>query len=319
MAKKTQPMLCGIDVSLESLDIAHSDGVVNRIQNCDPDITRWLASLPADSSIALEATSDYHELVMEKALACGMKVYLINGKQLHHYREALNQRAKTDQRDAQLLLRYLSHEQAQLTPVKPVTGQEKTLWRLLKRRAALVRARKQLQQSLGGLAETEAICDELVEHLNRQMKVVEKHLSHLGRSLGWTPLLKRCQGIPGIGAINALGLVASFHRGEFKRSDQFVAYLGLDVRVRDSGKFKGRRKLTKRGDAEMRRLLYNAAMSFARNPLYKPLYERLREQGRSATAAYVILARKLVRVAFSLLKNGEDFEQEVFRKACIAT
>lgn len=319
MAKKTEIMLCGIDVSLNTLDIAQSDGVVSRIQNDVPDITGWLTDLPADTCIALEATNDYHELVMEKALASGMTVYLINGKQLRHYREAINQRAKTDKSDAQLLLRYISNEQSQLTPVRPVKGQEKTLWRLLKRRAALVRTRKQLEQSLRGLAETQSICEELVEHVNRQVKVVEKQLYRLATSLGWGPVMKRCQSIPGIGALNALGLVASFRRGEFQRSDQFVAYLGLDVRVRDSGTLKGRRKLTKRGDAEMRRLLYNAAMSFARNPRYKPLYERLREQGRSATAAYVILARKLVRVAFSLLKNGGEFESETFRKACMPT
>ena len=37
--------------------------------------------------------------------------------------------------------------------------------------------------------------------------------------------------------------------------------MGLDVRVRDSGTFRGRRKLTKKGDPEVRRLLYNAAMA----------------------------------------------------------
>lgn len=41
-------------------------------------------------------------------------------------------------------------------------------------------------------------------------------------------------------------------RGRFKTSDAFIAFLGMDVRVRDSGGYRGRRKLTKAGDPELR-------------------------------------------------------------------
>lgn len=319
MAKMTQPLLCGVDVSLESLDIAHSSESFIRIQNTESAICSWLDSLPANACIALEATNDYHETLLQQALARGLEVYLLNAKQVHHYREAVNQRAKTDESDAWLLLRYLSSERSHLRPVNLLTEQEKKLWCLLKRRAALIRARNQLKLSLKGLSETEAINDELSSYINRQVRQLDKALLAMARDLGWWEAVQQCQSIPGIGLINALGLVASFHRGHFRNSDQFVAYLGLDVRVRDSGQMKGKRKLTKRGDSEMRRLLYNAAMSFARNPLYKPLYERFRNQGKSATASYVILSRKLVRVAFALLSQGGYFEQDRFRKACIAT
>ena len=47
---------------------------------------------------------------------------------------------------------------------------------------------------------------------------------------------------PGIGPINAAALVAIFHRGVFSKSDAFIAFMGLDVRVRESGYFKGKRK-----------------------------------------------------------------------------
>ena len=115
--------------------------------------------------------------------------------------------------------------------------------------------------------------------------------------------------------MNALALTTCYNRGDFRTSDQFVAFLGLDVRVRDSGKLRGKRKLTKRGDPEMRRLLYNAAMSFARDPRYKPLYDRLIERGMSSTAAYVILARKLVRVTFTLMARDMEFDPKKFLAA----
>ena len=319
MAKISEGLLCGVDVSLDTLDIAQSDGVTRRIANSAQAIKAWLSILPERSAIALEATGSYHEVLQDQAVERGHQVYLINGKQLHHYREAVGPRAKTDRHDAGLLLRYLSHERAHLRPQQPRDEAETRVWRLLKRRATLVRARAQLQLSLGGLEETEELSQLVGQQLKDAIRQLERLIHKAARGLGWTPMLRQCESIPGIGKLNAVGLVASFHRGHFERVDQFVAFLGMDVRVRDSGRYRGKRKLTKRGESELRRLLYNAAMSFARDPRYKPLYTRLRELGKSSTESYVILARKLIRIAYCLLSRGEFFDQARVKSPCLAT
>ncbi len=81
------------------------------------------------------------------------------------------------------------------------------------------------------------------------------------RELGWQSDLALLRSIPGVGPLTALVLVEAYYSGHFSHRDPFIAFLGLDVRSKDSGKFKGRRKLSKCGSAEARRLLYNAAMS----------------------------------------------------------
>ena len=91
------------------------------------------------------------------------------------------------------------------------------------------------------------------------------------------------------------------------KSDSFIAFMGLDVRVRESGYFKGRRKLTKRGNPEMRRLLFNAARSGSRTKQWNTYYLSLRERGHSTTAAAVALSRKIARLAFALMKNRSEF------------
>ena len=58
---------------------------------------------------------------------------------------------------------------------------------------------------------------------------------------------------PWVGPLTALALVALYHRGEFVCADAFIAFMGMDVRVRESGQWRGRRKLTKKGDPEVRR------------------------------------------------------------------
>ena len=119
--------------------------------------------------------------------------------------------------------------------------------------------------------------------------------------------------------VGYMALVATFHRHHFRNADAFVAFMGLDVRVRDSGKFRGRRKLTKKGDPEIRRLLYNAAMSACRHPHWKSYYQSLRDRGFSGTAALMALARKLVRVCYALLEKQVSFDPGIRSIPCNAT
>ena len=318
MAEQVRTVIYGVDVAKATLEVASGEEGGESIANEARAIERWLRSLAAPACLAVEATGRYHEELVEQALSAGHRVYLIDGKQLHHYREAVGPRAKTDAEDARLLWRYLAHEHQQLRPISALGEGEKRLWRLLKRRAALVRIRKQLQASMSGLREMEELTGGVVKDLRAAVRELERMLRQQALDLGWGRELGICRSVPGIGELNALALVSCYHRGEFSGADQFIAFLGLDVRVKDSGQMRGKRKLTKRGEPELRRLLYNAAMSFARDPRYRALYDRLVAKGRSSTAAHVILARKLARVAFSLLRQGEWFDPTRFR-ACATT
>lgn len=310
MANFAQSILCGVDVSKDTLDIATSDEITTQIPNTPDRISQWLASLPEGSKIALESTGRYHEAFLDLAVGAGFDVYVLNGHQLHHYRQAVGPRAKTDAHDAQLLRRYLCHEHDQLTSVNPLNEQQKRLWQLLKQRALLIKMRTQLTLSMKGDPEFQSVSWGAVSELNLAITKVEQWMFALAKAQHWERAIGHCRSVPGIGPINALALVTCFHRGAFQRVDQFIAYMGLDVRVRDSGRLRGKRKLTKRGEPEMRRLLYMAAWSFARHPKFQPLYEQMRSRGLSSTAANVAMARKLARIAFALMKKGEDFMLE---------
>ena len=54
-----------------------------------------------------------------------------------------------------------------------------------------------------------------------------------------------------------------YNRGELNNVDRFIAFLGMDIKVRDLGAYRGRRKLTKKGDPEIRRLLFHGTSSAA--------------------------------------------------------
>jgi transposase len=105
-------------------------------------------------------------------------------------------------------------------------------------------------------------------------------------------------------------LIEPLTRIPFRSSDAFVAFAGLDPRSRDSGRKVGKRRLSKRGPAELRRLLFNAAMAATRTDVWKPIYEHYRAHGLPTTAALVIIARKIARIAWSIHRYHTSFDPQ---------
>ena len=308
MSKLVSEITLGIDVSKDELVICDWDTQqLTRLVNQPEQVKTFLGSLYGPVRIAIEATSSYHLEMVEQAHALGVKVYLINPRQLAHYRKAINVRNKTDPADAWLLARYLAHECASLRPFKPQCAKAQRLWALIKRRGVAVEARQKFQQSFRGIKlPAKALFTEIQKVIAR----IDQQIQALITELGWRADYHRCLSIPGIGPANSAALTAVFHRGAFAGSDAYVAFIGLDIRVRESGKFKGQRKLTKCGEAEIRRLLYCAAQA-ARS--YQPFDDYLQLQlakGLSKIAAKMILARKLARIAFTLLTEQQSFKKQ---------
>ena len=305
MANRVSKITLGVDVAKDECVACdwHTDKILT-LPNQNNSIKEYLRSLHGPVQIAIEPTSHYHLIVVEEALALGYEVYLINPRQLAHYREAVNVRNKTDPQDAWLLARYLVHEGSQLRAYQPQCRQAQRLWALLKRRAVVVAARKQLQQSFSDInLPVQALFTQFQHLLAR----IDLHMRKLIRALGWSNDYQRCLSIPGIGPLNAAALVAAYHRGAFANSDAFIAFIGMDVRLRESGHYRGKRKLTKRGEAELRRLLYCAAQPARCYQPFEDFYQRQLEKGLPKIAAKVILARKLARIAFTLISNQQMF------------
>jgi len=308
VAKPVEKITLGIDVAKDQLVICQwGCEQLLTLVNQPAAIQAWLETLCGPVRLAIEPTSHYHLAVVEAALACGHQVYLVNPRQLAHYRQAVNLRHKSDPHDAWLLARFLAHEAAQLRPFRPQDRRAQRLWALLTRRATVVQSRQQLQQSF---AEVRLSIQALLSQFQQLLQRLDQQIQQLLRELGWWPDYLRCLSIPGIGPANAAALVAAHHRGAFANSDTFVAYLGLDIRLRESGRFKGQRKLTKQGEPELRRLLYCGSNAACHHPRFAAYRQRQLDKGLSKIAARVALARKLARIAFTLMKNQQSFTDQ---------
>jgi transposase len=302
----------GVDVSKAKLVMGQYESeALGEIGNAPEPIAAWLASVPAGSVVAMEATGVYHRLLAHSAHALGLRVYVLNPQALKHYAQAIGQRGKTDRIDARMIARYAKHERAKLRVWQPSSVAADALSRLLVRRQALVRARQMLCQSLSGMPMLKGPRQILLTSFKRMIGGVDLLIrAELARVPQMAALHRRLMSIVGIGEVVAAQLVAALSALRFTRADSFVAYTGLDPRPDDSGQHRGKRRLSKHGPALLRCLLYNAGMAAANSKLFKPLYTQLRARGFQSTEAIVILARKLARIAFALYKSGQTFDAQ---------
>ena len=298
------------DVSKRELVIAvYPDEVgVKRIANQDAAISAWLDTLPAGSVIGMEATGTYHRRLADLAYERGFLVYVVNPRDVYYYARGMGARGKTDPSDAKLLARYVAHERAHLHPYVPPSALCERLTTLLERRAVLVRTRQALTQSLADLPALAGEKRNLFEAVAALLCGIDRELAALTSSDASTAkLVTRLKTISGVGPLVASLLCALFKRFAFRHADALIAYLGLDPRPDESGQHRGRRRLSKRGHPEWRRLLVAAAMSAARTKAWRDYVNLQRAKALPATAVHVILARKMLRTAFAMFKNGQEF------------
>ena len=269
----TSPTVVGVDVAKAEIVVYREDlETIQIVVNDRKTLGRWLKTLPAQSAIALEATSTYHLDTAELAHEMGHQVYMVDAYRLSHYRESIGQRAKTDPCDARLLARYLASEQGRLRVWSPPPQAYKVLKSLLRRRAELINLRVSITLSWSSEPLLKNELAQQLKSFKQAEQSIQKLLQKVSKEAGITENIKRCKAIEGVGELTATGLATAFMRGHFVSSDAFIAFLGMDLRAKDSGKKTGTRRLSKKGDAEIRRLAHNAAMAACRSPTWKPFY-----------------------------------------------
>jgi transposase len=300
----------GIDVSQATLDIAqegHSQ--VHKIANTASGIKRWLKEVPSESLIAVEATGKLHLLVVRLALAAGHQLYVLSPRDLHFYASSIGRRAKTDRLDALMIARYLRHEHVHLHPYQLPSELQAQLQELLNLRHGFIIKAEASRQSLGSTSVKLRGAAKLLRSHDALIAEVDERLQELiQKDPALANAATNLRTVVGFGPLLSASLAHAITRVPFKNADAFIAHLGLDPRPRESGQLRGRRYLSKRGSAILRRLMFVAAMAASKSKLWRPVYQRYRDRGLSSTATLVILARKLARIAFSIVRTGAVFD-----------
>lgn len=300
----------GVDVAKDTL-VSCICGVSKPqlVANEEQAIKRWLKTLSPQAVIGMESTGRYHQSLARLAHQAGLRVYVLNAKDVYFYAKALGARGKTDPGDAQVIARYIAEHHSMLHAWTPGTAAQIRVQELLQRRARVAACRAALRQTLVGMEELGPAVLLLEQQFEHLLRCIDREVQTLVAS---EPKLSQgsavLQSICGIGPQSAAMLAALLSRIEFANADALVAYSGLDPRPCDSGTRSGRRRLSKRGSPSLRRQLYLAALAATRSKAMGPIYHAIRAKGFKSTPAVVILARKLLRIAWAVWKSGKPFD-----------
>ena len=314
------PYIIGLDIAKDTIEVCVLDEAAKAQQATFANhksginkLHRWLKQAGARTGhVCLEATGIYGELVAETLHQRGYVVSVVNPARIKAYAASRMQRNKTDTLDAALIADYC---RTQPPPAwTPPTPELKELRALVRHLDTLKQERQRARNRLAAQTASTAVA----RHLRAQIAFLEQQIAQTQQlirdHINTFPDLKRqrdlLKSIPGIGDLTACRLLAEL--GDMRRFDdvrQVVAFIGLNPRQHQSGKQRTTHGISRMGRASLRAALYMPAVVAKRcNPQLKTWAEHLSQRGLTGKQIVVAVMRKLIHLAYGILKSGRAFD-----------
>ena len=279
-------------------------------------LSAWLTKHHVERAHAcLEATGAYGEALAAYLHDAGHTVSVVNPAAIKAYAQSRLSRAKTDKADATLIAQFC-HERR--PPAwQPLPAEVRDLQALVRRLDSLVGMR-QMEANRLEVAATAAVKASISEHLayldSEVARAEELIRSHIDTHSGLRAQRDLLRSIPGIGETTAAKLLGEVMDVKiYASARQLAAFAGLAPRLHESGtSVKKRAKLSKVGAPRLRKALYFPAIAAIKhNPYIKELGERLRRRGKCPMQVIGAAMRKLIHLAYGVLKSGRPFDPEM--------
>jgi transposase len=313
-----QKLHLGIDVAKAKLDCAlrlakgkYRKKVVENHERGFKVLFDWLAKHEASTvHVCMEATGVYWEAVAKYLAAQGMRVSVVNPAQIKAFGASRLLRTKTDAVDAQLIAEFCFERDP--APWRAPSPSEQALRAMVLRLDALQVMRTQEINRLEVASDTvKPSISAHIAWLDDQIETLAKTIrDHLNNDAALKDKRALLDSIPGLGERTIATLLAFYADPErFANARQAVAFTGIDPRQHESGSsVKGKPRMSKVGHAFLRKALYMPAMV----TLYKTAWgqrfrHRLAAAGKPPKLIIGAMMRKLLHVAFGVLKSGQTF------------
>ena len=304
----------GIDVCQKSLDVyIRPSGKLFQVTNNEIGIKKLAKTLKniQPELIVLEATGGMEIDAAIQLTQAELAVAVINPRQARDFAKATGQLAKTDVIDAKVLAHFADAIRPEVRQISDESSRQ--LEDLVARRrqiSDMITAEKNRRRGKTNSVQTDI--DEHIEWLKKRLKDIESQIkSAIAINKDWKQKMYLLTSVPGIGEVVAVTLISSLPElGTI--SHKSISYLvGVAPLNRDSGKFRGKRKIWG-GRAKIRCVLYMATLVAVRfNPVIKAFYERLVNKGKLKKIALTACIHKLLIILNAMMKNNSFWRHEV--------
>jgi transposase len=307
----------GIDVAKETFQVTLVHAEQSRRAEFPNELTgfaqlgRWLAKRDvAQVHACLEATGRYGDDLALWLHQAGHMVSIVNPARIKSYAQSQLRRNKTDMLDADVIADFCRTQQPEAWT--PPSAEVRELQALVHHLEALEQMRQQEANRLSAGVPSATVRTTIEAHLaflDAQREQLEQQIrEHIDQHPSLKEQLRLLCTIKGIGERTAFRLIAKDLR-RYADARAAVADAGLNPRIVNSGVFKGRTRLSKVGDASLRKALYfPAVVAIQHNPIVQPFCERLAQRGLCNLALIGAAMRKLLCLAYGVLKSGQPFD-----------
>lgn len=319
MEQEKELSYVGIDVSKAKLDVAllrdggkFRDKVIGNDRKGFDALLAWAAKHAVTRAhVCLEATGAYWEELAEFLVDAGFEVSVVNPVLIRKYSESLGERSKTDKIDARVIARFCAERRPERwqAPSKMV----RSLRALVRRRDALIELRTEELNRRDSASEPRVLqsISQVIAHLDDQVASIERQIrDHIDSDPTLKDQRKLLETVPGIGKVVS-AMLLSYYGGDlrFANSKQAVAYAGLDPSRRESGtSVRSKPRISKKGHSDIRGTLYMPAVSaMSRSAWAMAVADRLAKAGKPPMLIIGAIMRKLLTIAFGVLKSGQPF------------
>jgi transposase len=287
-------------------------------------LSEWLEKQGAGHIHAcMEATGTYYEALASSLHQQGHAVSVVNPAAVKDYARSRLSRTKNDRVDATLLAGFCAERRPALWA--PPAPELRELQALVRRLDSLIEMRTMEENRLSSGVMVTAVrssLEESIAYLTEQIKKTEALIrSSIDRHPGLRHQRELLDSIPGIGEATAAVLLAEVpDLKQYGSARKVAALAGLVPRERQSGSsVRGRVRLSKIGNSRLRKALYFPAITALRcSPFFQAWAEGLRQRGKSKMAVIGAAMRKLIHLAYGVLKTGRPFDPEWTQKQKIA-
>ena len=219
-------------------------------------------------------------------------------------------RVKTDKQDAKLIAEFCVKENPEKW--QPESAEQVKL-KSLHRRIEQLLEMQIMEKNRLGVADSVALhsINQMIDFLSKQVELCRREIQDL---INQSKNLKRQQeileSIVGIGKTTAQILLSvMIDLDKFPTYRHLVSWLVLSPIIRDSGNKKGLSTISKMGNRPIRKALYMPARAACtRSKLWRSWFEAHLARGKHPKQVYVLMMVKLVKYAYTCLKNNTYFD-----------
>lgn len=279
---------------------------------------KHLKDIEAPVEYLMEATGVYHESLAWFLYEQGARVVVVLANRARLFLQSEGLDSKTDKIDAQGLAQMSLAKD--LRPWQPISGVLRDLKTQTRYYASLQEDLSRSRNRLHALRHSYQASALVMGALKKQIRFLEKQIQSLRASIQKTleadPELARklvyLYSIKGVGLLTAAVVLAETGGfALFHSQKQLVSYAGYDVIEHQSGKYRGKTHISKKGNKYIRRILFLPAFSALKpQGSFQDLYQRVSERTQMKMKGQVAVQRKLLCLMYTLWKKEEMFDPQ---------